>query len=123
MLSRLLFAACVLGFAATEVRTAEPPVAHAPGSPPQKLVVYPKAVKLVGPRDEQRVIVLGVWANGQTWDLTHTATITSANAKIATAEKGVIRPVSDGTSTLAVDANGTKATIPVIVEKSLRTCP
>ncbi len=54
MLSRLLFAACVLGFAATEIR-AETPRVNTPGSPPagapKELVVYPKAVKLFGPRD------------------------------------------------------------------------
>ncbi len=121
---RLLFAACVLGFAVTEVRAAEPaPVAHAPGSPPQKLVVYPKDVKLVGPRDEQRLIVLGVWADGRMWDLTRTATVTSANPKIATAEKGVVRPVSDGTAALTVEASGATATVTVSVEKATADVP
>jgi hypothetical protein len=80
-------------------------------------------VKLFGPRDEQRLIVLGVWADGRIWDLTRTAHITSANAKIATATKGVIRPVGDGNSTLTVDFSGTKATLPVTVEKVTADIP
>src|SRR5258708_4836912 len=122
MLARLLFAACVLGFAA-ELRAAETPVAHAPGSPPQKLIVHPKEVKLSGPRDEQRVIVLGVWADGRTWDLTRTATFSPGNGRVASAEKGVVRPVSDGTTTLWVEVGGTKASVPIVVEKSAADVP
>ena len=118
MLPRLLFAACALGFAASEVWGAEPP-----GSPPQKLVVYPKEVKLSGPRDEQRVIVLGVWADGRTWDLTRAATVTSANPKVATADKGVVRPVADGSTALAVEAGGAKASVPATVEKATADVP
>ncbi len=117
---RLLFAACALGFAAADVRAADP---LPPAGAPARLVVYPKDVKLVGPRDEQRVIVLGVWADGRTWDLTRTATVTSANAKIATADKGVVRPVADGRATLTVDAGGAKASVPVSVEKATADVP
>ena len=120
MLPHLLFAACVLGFAATEIHAADP---QPPAGAPKELMVYPKAVKLFGPRDEQRVIVLGVWANGRTWDLTRTATIISANAKIATAEKGVIRPVSDGSCTLLRWIPAAKAAIPVTVEKATADLP
>jgi hypothetical protein len=120
MHSRLLFAACVLGFTTAEVRAAAP---QPPAGPPAKLVVYPKEVKLFGPRDAQRVIVLGVWADGRTWDLTRTATVTSANHKIAIPERGVVRPVSDGTSTLTVEAAGAKASVPVTVEKATADLP
>lgn len=113
MPSRLLFAACVLGFAIPSVRAAE-----VPAGAPKELVVYPQSVKLSGPRDEQRLVVLGVWADGRTWDLTHTATITSANAKVATVEKGVVRPVADGSAALAVEAAGAKASVAVRVEKA-----
>jgi hypothetical protein len=119
MPTRTLLAACALLFVA-QVRAAEP---APPSGAPQKLVVHPKDVKLVGPRDEQRLIVLGVWPDGRSWDLTRTATVTSANAKIATAEKGVVRPVADGSTTLTVDANGTKSTVPVSVEKSTADVP
>ena len=117
MLARLLFAVCVLGFAGTAF-AAEPPAGA-----PAKLVVHPKDVKLSGPRDEQRLIVLGVWADGRTVDLTRTATVTSANAKIATAEKGVVRPVADGTTALSVEANGAKTSVPVVIEKATADVP
>jgi hypothetical protein len=120
MLPRLLFAACVLGFAVSGVRASEP---QPPVGAPAKLVVYPKDVKLSGPRDEQRVIVLGVWADGRTWDLTRSATVTSTNAKVATAEKGLVRPVADGSAALAVEASGAKANIPMTVEKTTADVP
>ncbi len=118
MLSRLLFASCALLLGTTGVRGAEPPAGA-----PQKLIVYPRDVKLSGPRDEQRLIVLGVWADGRTGDLTRSATVTSTNAKVATAEKGVVRPVADGTGTLAVEANGAKASVSVTVEKATADVP
>ncbi len=118
MLSRVLFAACVLVFAATGIRAAEPPAGA-----PKELVIHPKAVELRGPRDEQRVIVLGVWADGRKFDLTRVAKLTSANAKIATAEKGSVRPVSDGSTTLTIEANGTTTTVPVSVEKATADVP
>src|SRR4051812_36461629 len=120
MLPRLLFAACALGFATSEVRAAEP---QPPAGAPAKLVVYPKEVKLSGPRDEQRVIVLGVWADGRTWDLTRVAAVSSANAKIASAEKGVVRPVSDGGTALAVEAAGARASVPVTVAYATKDTP
>jgi hypothetical protein len=120
MRARLLFAACILGFAASEIRAAEP---QPPAGAPQKLVVHPKEVKLVGPRDEQRLIVLGVWADGREWDLTRSATATSANTKIATAEKGIVRPVADGSTALTVEANGAKVSVPVSVAKAAADIP
>src|SRR5438552_7281624 len=44
--------------------------AHAdpPQGPPAKLIVYPPEINLSGPRDEQRVGVLGVYADGRMWD-------------------------------------------------------
>src|SRR5262245_18979914 len=126
MRSRLLVAACVLGFITTELRGAEPGV-NTPGSPPtgtpKQLIVSAKSVKLVGPRDEVRVIVLGVWADGRQWDLTGSATVNSGSAKIATAEKGAIRPVADGSTTLTVEANGAKTSVPVTVEKFTADVP
>ncbi len=118
MRSRLLVASCVLGFFAAELRAAE-----RPAGAPKELVIHPKEMKLVGPRDEVRVIVLGVWADGRKWDLTHTAKLTSENPKIATTDKSMLRPVGDGSTTLIVEAFGTKATVPVTVEKSTADVP
>jgi hypothetical protein len=55
-----------------------------PAGSPKQLVVYPPQVSLNGPRDEQRLVVLGVWADGRKWDLTRAATCRSSRPKIAT---------------------------------------
>jgi|SRR5579883_175524 len=120
MPSRFLFVACVLGFAASTARATDP---QPPVGTPKELIVYPKQVKLVGPRDEQRLIILGVWADGRKWDLTRVATVTSANTKLAAAEKNLVRPLADGSSTLTIEATGAKATVPVVVEKTTNDMP
>ena len=109
------------------------PAADAPIPPagsPTELLVFPKAVKLSGPRDEQRLIVVGVWADGRKWDLSRSATFatetakTAKTAKTATADKaGVVRPVSDGSTTIAVETAGVRATVPVTVEKATADIP
>ncbi|HEY1187260.1 MAG TPA: DUF1549 domain-containing protein, partial [Gemmata sp.] len=118
MLARLLCAVCVCAAGFADVRAADPPAGA-----PKELVVYPRDVKLIGPRAEQRVVVLGVWADGRTWDLTRVATFTSANPKIATAEKGTLRPVADGTTTLHIEANGAKVRVPVATAKVASDVP
>src|SRR5262245_2220592 len=107
MLTRTLSVAVILAIGSTAF-------AQAPTGAPKELVVYPAQVKLTGPRDEQRVIVLGVWTDGRKFDLTSAATVSSANAKVAVAEKGVIRPIADGNTTITVEAQGAKASVPVV---------
>ncbi|MFM8273278.1 MAG: DUF1549 domain-containing protein [Gemmata sp.] len=110
MLTRLLLAFCASASLAAAARAAEPP-----SGAPKELVVYPKEVTLTGPRAVQRVIVLGVWADGRQWDLTRDARVSVGNARTATAEGGVVRPVSDGRTVLHVEASGARATVPVVV--------
>jgi hypothetical protein len=116
MLPRILAVTAVLALAS-------PTFAQAPAGSPKELVVYPNAVKFTGPRDEQRVIVLGVWADGRKFDLTRTAKITSGDAKIATVERGVVHATGNGNTSIAVEALGAKATIPVAAEKASADLP
>src|SRR5689334_19886277 len=97
--------------------------ALAQGTAPKQLVVYPSEVKLTGPRADQRVIVLGVGVDGRKFDLSRTATIASANTKVAVVEKGIVRPVADGATTLTIEAGGAKATIPVTVTNAAADVP
>src|SRR5207248_1570933 len=106
---------------------ARAPGADAPGSPgpvtparpPKQLTVYPPRVALFGPRDEQRLIVLGTWADGQTRDLTRSTTYTSTSPKTATVDAaGIVRPAADGQTSITVEALGTRANVPVVVEKA-----
>src|SRR6476469_9216679 len=63
------------------------PVAKPPAGAPKQLVVHPARVMLAGPRDEQQLVVLGVWADGRQWDLTRSATYSSQNPKAAVADR------------------------------------
>lgn len=94
------------------------PKAEAPKSELKNLLVYPAQIQLDGPRDEQRVGVLGEYAEGRAWDLSRKATMTSSDPKIAVVDRGVIRPVADGACTLTVTAAGQTKTIPVKVVKA-----
>jgi len=116
---RFLFAACALALGSPAFANEPPP----PTGAPKELLAFPKAVKLTGPRAEQRVIVLGVWADGRTFDLTRTANLTTTNAKVAALDRGVLRPVGNGTSELTVDALGARTSVPVTVEKATADVP
>jgi hypothetical protein len=124
VLPRILSVAAVLGLLATPALAADPlHPAKPPAGAPKELVVHPAAVKLSGPRDEQRLVVLGIWADGRTFDLTRDAKLTSSDAKVAVADRGVARPAGDGTTTLAVEAAGAKAALPVTVAKAAADVP
>lgn len=98
--------------------------ADIPGGPPRELVVYPQEVRLSGPRDEQRLVVVGVWPDGRKWDVTRVARITTDSPKTAVADtSGVIRPVADGATTVAVEAAGTRVSVPVTVERAAADVP
>src|SRR5262245_29002782 len=94
------------------------PKAEPPNAALKNLVVYPAQITLDGPRDEQRVGVVGEYADGRKWDLSRDAAIVSSNSKIAVVEQGVIRPVADGQATLTVTAAGQSKTIAVNVVKA-----
>ena len=59
----------------------EPAPAVPPKAKLQTLTVYPAAVHLEGPRDLQRLGVLGSHADGRGWDLSRDAKFTSADPK------------------------------------------
>jgi len=99
------------------------PPAASGGPAPTELVVHPATIQLTGPRAEQRLIVLGVGADGRKYDLTRSATLTSGNGQIARVERGVVRPVGTGSTTLTVVANGVTATVPVRVEQATADLP
>lgn len=92
------------------------PTPTPPAGSPRELQVYPPTISLTGPRDEQRIIVLGVWADGTKWDLTRTAKWAVRNGNIAAIGKdGIVRPGSDGKTVVTVTAGGKSSDIPVSV--------
>ncbi|MBI3823105.1 MAG: DUF1553 domain-containing protein [Planctomycetes bacterium] len=98
--------------------------AQVPTAALQKLSTYPAQIDFTGPRDEQRVGVVGEYADGRTWDLGRTAKLTSANPKIAeVGADGIVRPVNDGQTTITVAANGKSESIPVKVKNAAKDIP
>jgi hypothetical protein len=85
--------------------------------PPRELVVYPERVLLQGPRAEQRLGVLGKYAENRLRDLGRQATFTSSASKIVTVDRqGIVRPVSDGEAVVTVQTEGKSIEIPVEVK-------
>jgi len=92
------------------------PAANAPTSALQGIAVYPERIDFTGPRDEQRIGVVGTYAEGRTWELTRTAKYRSANPKIADVDAdGIVRPNGDGQTTITIEIAGKSQAIPVKV--------
>jgi len=86
-----------------------------PVGSPKELIVHPKAIALDGLRDEQHLIVLGVWADGRKWDLTRDAKFTSTGA-VAIDARGFVSATNDGSTTITIEAAGVKASVPATVK-------
>ena len=102
-----------------------PSIASAqPAVPLRSLAVYPAQIALQGPRDEQRLGILGEYADGRSWDLSRTAQVTSSNPKVvAIAAGNIARPIGDGEATITVQAGGQTKTIAVKVQRAASDVP
>jgi hypothetical protein len=101
-----------------------PPKAEAPRAALKAMEVYPPQVKLQGPRDEQRLGVLGSHADGRTWELTTAAKYTSSDAKVVAVDaSGVVRPIGDGQATVTVRVGAQSKAIPVTVKQATADVP
>ncbi len=90
----------------------------------QNLTIHPATIELTGPRDEQRIGIVGQYADGRTWDLSRSAKITSANPKIAEIDAaGIVRPIGDGQTNITVEVNGKSQSIAVKVSKASADIP
>ncbi len=86
--------------------------AEGPASPQ----VYPQKVNLVGPRDEQRLVIV----NPKSLAVKYS----SADPKVAIADaNGIVRPVGDGETQVTVAVGPGAVTIPVKVEKAAADVP
>ncbi len=94
---RSLFPVVALFVAPIAVMAAEPITKAAPKATPptaalRSLSVVPAQVSLDGPRDEQRLAVLGEYVDGRRWDLSRAAKFASSAPKVASVDaSGVIR--------------------------------
>lgn len=88
-----------------------------------QLEVFPKHIELSTREDEQTVVVRTRRADGVTVDLTRKATYTVADPSIATVKHGVLRPASDGHTTLIVEHDGQRIELPVEVKHATKGRP
>jgi hypothetical protein len=121
LLHGLCLGAVLVG--ATALPAAEP-AAEPPKAALRSLTVFPAKIDLDGPRAEQRVVVLGEYADGRRWDLSRDARFASAAPKVAAVDaSGVVRAAGDGEATVTVQAGGQSATVPVKVRHAAAEVP
>jgi hypothetical protein len=108
---------------AKEPAVQSPPRATPPAAALRSLTVFPAAVTLEGPRDEQRLGVLGEYADGRRWDLGRDATFTSSAPTIVSVDDGVLRAAGDGQAVVTVRAGGRSAEVPVRVRGTAAEVP
>jgi hypothetical protein len=112
----LLLLVTVASSAGAESASKPIPRPEPPQAALRALVVFPAKVELGGPRDEQRLVVLGEYADGRRWDLTRSARYASSAATVATIDRqGILRPAADGEAEVTVEAGGQRAVVPVKV--------
>lgn len=80
------------------------------------LKITPPALSIANIRDRQKVLVSGVGADGQTYDLTSVATFKPTGDGVAIGEENYILPHSAGQSEVIVSAAGLQAHLPVNVQ-------
>jgi hypothetical protein len=91
------------------------------GSAVSAVSTDPAAVRLVGPTARRLILVTGTDAEGERVDLTRSARFRTLDPGIATVDAaGVVWPVSDGGTTVIVEAAGATRTVAVRVEGSKR---
>src|SRR5262245_48186078 len=83
---------------------------------PTAVTAYPATVELHGPRAVQLVGVLATYDGERQADLSREATFRVESSKVAVVEKGVVRPVADGSTTLTIEAGGRSVSVPVRVK-------
>jgi hypothetical protein len=94
--------------------------AEAPTEPivvgsPARIEVFPTGVKIDAARRTMHLIVSGYYADGSVQDLSGVAEIKSQDEKIARADKAVVLPVGNGSTTVSLKVGGHELTVPVEV--------
>ena len=82
---------------------------------PERIEVYPTALKLDGTNGRMRLVVTGHYAGGITQDLTTVTEIVSSDEKIARFASGEAVPVANGQVEFTLKVGGHEAKVPVEV--------
>jgi hypothetical protein len=84
-------------------------------SPVTGIAVYPPDVNLSFQQDRQKFVVVATREDGVTLDVTAKAQVALADGALARLENATVYPTADGQTTLNVEFEGHKASIPVTV--------
>lgn len=97
-----------------------------------KLIVYPETIMLSGPRARQQLVITGVTAAGELVDVSAVARVApsagspdSGNSPpaIVSCDRGILRPLADGSTTLTITAGGQSADVTVTVRDHATPTP
>src|SRR4051794_39953760 len=81
---------------------------------PESLEVLPARARLSGPEATQRLVVLGVLADGSRVDMTPRAQFESTQPGVLTVDgRATIHPVADGDAEVVVRVGSAEARVPV----------
>ncbi len=92
-------------------------------SPVTGIAVYPPDVNLSFQQDRQKFVVVATRQDGVTLDVTSQSQVALADASLARIENATLYPVADGQTSLNIDYQGHKASIPVVVTDSAKVVP
>jgi hypothetical protein len=82
---------------------------------PQRIEIFPTAVKLTGARQQMQLVVTGFYADGTLQDLTRATQFASSNPSAAVVTGSVIHPKSDGVTEVTATVGGQTLKVPVEV--------
>jgi uncharacterized protein DUF1549/uncharacterized protein DUF1553/Big-like domain-containing protein len=82
-----------------------------------RIEILPSSIAISGPRNSQRLLVEGTFADGHQEELTSRATVTISDPKIANFDKDhFVLPRGDGQATITASLAAHRATAPLIVK-------
>jgi hypothetical protein len=90
---------------------------------PQRIEVFPSAVKLTGSRQQMQLVVTGFYADGTLQDLTRAAQFSSSNPSAAVVTGSVIQPKGDGVTEVMATVGGHTLKVPVEVSNQAKPDP
>jgi hypothetical protein len=103
--------------------SAEEPLEPIQVGKPERIEVFPEAVRLAGPRQQAQLVVTGYYADGTLQDLTRAAEYSSGDEQVAAIEGSIVLPRGDGSTDVTIRVGGRELQVPVNVENFDRPEP
>src|SRR5262245_22265835 len=97
---------CLCTLSAIAAMAEEPKLETISVGAPQRIEVFPAAIKLTGARQQMQLVVTGHYADGTLQDLTRAAQFATSDDKVVNVLGSVVRPKADGTAEVYIVAGG-----------------